>query len=297
MSAASFQPNLLLSPAFLHQFISGQEESLEILLAARSPASSTTHGRTWNDRGTFCSDLKGFFLMVTSYVLQALSLTDLSRKAWVASRHAIHCATVAKTHRVFQNSLLSGSVNTHRADTEDFFLSRPMQTTLATPTPGTLHFFHKGGICRGMCHWFIHLYFKTQASFSDPEVCIRSVGQHFTLGASRQAAFLQSLDLSVVYDLLHLTVREDDSTLRTLATSEDQIIAEFQRRPPGVYGIYIASHQLVHVKIDESRQYLFDPNQGVIKVESASLFKKAMEEYFASHDSSHDIHIDLYTSR
>ena len=214
------------------------------------------------------------------------------------SRHAMANATTIKVHKIFQENLLSRSINTHREDTSDYYLQHPLRIPFIThPTPTSLNFFHKEGLCRGMCHWFIFLYFKTQAHFTDPDQHVHAVGQQFEKGAARQPAFLHSLTLPSVYDLLRLDVHQDNSRMSVVGKTIEQILHEFQCRIPGVYGIYTSSHQVVYIKVDDAHQYLFDPKTGCIKISSLELFKNAMKHYLESHDNTKDLSIDKYSSR
>jgi hypothetical protein len=214
------------------------------------------------------------------------------------SRHAMADATAIKVQKVFQMHLLSRSINTHRKDTSDYYLQAPIRTPFVThPNPLSLNFFHQDGICRGMCHWFVFLYFKTQGHFADPEQHIRAVGQQFEQGAPCQAAFLHSLSLPPLYDLLGLNVQENNSKINVTGKTTEQILREFQCRVPGVYGIYTSSHQLIYIKIDDNHQYLFEPNTGCIKITSTQLFKNAIERYLESHNNAQEIFIDKYSPR
>jgi hypothetical protein len=296
MAKITLQTDFLRSQASINQFISGQAE-VAAILRTPSPATRTKEptGSTLNKVRYFAS---GFFLTIASYLLHLLCMNKLSKRVWVESRHAIKNATTVKTDALFQQTFLAKSINTHRLDTADFFLLPPKKTTFAThPTPGMLNLFHEDGVCRGMCHWFVYLYFKTRDRMPDTDQHLRAVGQQFAQGAPRQAAFLQSLDFPPIYDLLRLQVGTDDSKISTTNKTEDKIISEFQHRNPGVYGIYTSSHQVIYIKISELKQYLFDPNEGVMKIASPLLFKKAMARYFESHDNTKDIYVDLYTPR
>ncbi len=300
-TTTTFLPDFLQSQTSLNRFLSGDVEASAILRAAPSPT-TTTQGRTWSnsfiDFDELSSLASGYFLTIASYFLYAICMTSLSKKVWVQSRHALSDASAIKTSQIFQEKLLSKSVNTHRVDTADYFLRSPAQTTLKTyPTPGTLNFFHQDGVCRGMCHWFVHLYFKTRGHLPDADQHLKAIGQQFEQGSSRQSAFLHALDFPAIYDLLPLNVRTDYSQISATSKSEDLMTAELQLRPPGVYGIYTSTHQLVYIKVNESQQYLFDPNTGVVKVDSSLLFKKAMERYFETHDHTKKIYVDIYTPR
>jgi hypothetical protein len=211
------------------------------------------------------------------------------------SEHAMTDAAAIKAQKVFRENLLSRSTNSHRLDTSDYYLQSPLRIPFALINSSSLNFFHRDGICRGMCLWFIFLYFKTQGRFTDSMQHVRAVGQQFEQGAARQPAFLQSLALSPLYNLLKLNVQQDNSKISVAGKTQEQILCEIQRRPPGVYSIYTSSHQVVYIKIDDNEQYLFDPNIGCIRIGSTPLFKNAMERYLESHNNERDILIDRYS--
>lgn len=302
-TTSSFNPAVLLSAQSAGQFLNGQRAADEIRRYTPAASTTTAHGRNWNsswiDRDEFYSIFWGFALTVASYLLHGLCFRDFSKKVWVMSRHAIDNGMAIKTQKIFQENLLSRSINTHRLDTADYFLQPTMRVPFDTIPNSGLQFFQEEGVCRGMCFWFVYLYFKTRGQFADVEQHLRAVGQQFAQGAPCEAAFLQSLnpEKPAFNDLLGLTVHWDYSKIRTTGKTIEQIRREFYLRPPGLYGIYTSSHDLIYIKIDENREYLFEPNKGVIRLASTELFKKAMERYFESHDNSIDIVIDKYTPR
>ena len=55
--------------------------------------------------------------------------------------------------------------------------------------------FHASGVCRGICDWFIYLYFKTQHQFSDPRNHMIALGKQFSKGGGVEPTLLQSLHL------------------------------------------------------------------------------------------------------
>ncbi len=293
MSTQTIPTDFSSSSTQLKLFISGDKEKKEVLSRFLLPTTSV-QGKTSNSA---LYDLAyGYFLTLVSYLVYPLCLSDLSKKIWVESRHILNNARVIKTNKVFQDHLLAKSVNTHRLDSSDYFLRSPNKTDLAThPTPKTLNFFHKEGICRGICHWFTHLYFKTCTSTTNTDQLLTAVGKQFEQGAPAQAAFLHSLDPLAACKLLGFKAQMDHSKISTKAKSEEQIIAEFQNRPPGVYGIYTSTHQVVYIKVDEVRQYLFDPMIGVVKITSPLVFKNVMQRYLATQSPSQEIHVDLYS--
>jgi hypothetical protein len=302
-TTAVFNPQVLLTPTTIAHFLNGEQEAAEIarFVPPTSTSTSALHTHFWDawiDTDELYSLFSSSILTIASYLLHAVCLTDLSKKTWVMSRHAMADATAIKTQKIFQANLLSRSINMHRKDTSDYFLQKPIRTSFVThPDSTSLNFFHQEGVCRGMCHWFIYLYFKTQGRFTDLEQHVRAVGQQFEQGASRQPAFLHSLTLPPLYDLLRLNVHQDNSRISVAGKTPELILREFQARVPGVYGIYTSSHQVVYIKIDDNRQYLFEPNTGCLKITSTQLFKNAMERYFETHDNTRDILIDRYSPR
>lgn len=299
MVASTSQPYFLQSQASLHQFLSGEREAAAILQASFVNPEAE-QARIWGSPFSELNELyyivSGLFLTIGSYFLHALCMTDLSKRVWVQSRHTTWGASVINAQRVFQSNLLAKSVNTHRLDAAHEYLHPPVNTLFSTyPSPGVLSFFHDHGICRGACHWFIYLYLKTRGHFLSVDHHLQAVCKQFENGASQQAVLLHSLQLELVYGLLRLRVDENCCNLSAGRQTDGQMIAQLQACPPGVYGIYTSTHQVVYIKVNESQRFLFDPNIGLIRLASPPLFKKAMEGYFQNHDSSQEIAVDRYT--
>jgi hypothetical protein len=279
------------SQASLRHFLSSQTEEAEILRG----------GKVQAVYGGCCPLIEECYylfcevvLTIGSHLLHLCGMTDLSKRAWVLSRHAIYDATAMKTHRVFQENFLIKSANTHRLCDESAYLQPATKTHLPTyPVPGMVQWFHSRGVCRGMCLWFVYLYLKTGPKFCDVEQHLRAVGEQFKDGAPVQSVLLQSLQTRPAHELLHL--RAQESQIATRGQTEDQILSQLQARPPGAYGIYTSCHQVVYIKVDSSRQFLFEPNKGTLKLPSPLLFKQAMEGCLSSHNRSAPLIVDRYT--
>ena len=143
MTTTTFNPNVFLTPASSQRFLNPDQEIAEII---HSSPSSSHHGRLLDADSFNTSELyylfRGFLLTVASYLLHGACFTRLSKKMWVMSRHAIDDGTAIKTQKIFQNHLLSRSVNTHRQDTEDFYLQPPLRTSHVTyPDRTHMNFF------------------------------------------------------------------------------------------------------------------------------------------------------------
>lgn len=226
--------------------------------------------------------LAAIFLSITSSILSCLCLQTLSKRIHVLSEHEFSEAAFPKLHSLFQKQILARAINTHRKDTEEFYSTC----------------FHPNGICRGMCHWFISLYFQTKSHFIDPIEHLRAVGRQFEAGAPAQAAFLHSPHVLTpeVFRLLKCEIKEDEKKICTRGKDIDEILQEWTSCPPGVFGVYLAKHMLVYIKLSEEKQFLFDPSRYTLDVSSPLLFKKAIEKYLKQHDLKLPILIDRFTA-
>jgi hypothetical protein len=291
MPTTAFQPQVIQSQAMLQNFMSGQAEVAEILRGGKvQPVYSGCCPLIEECYYLFCEVI----LTVGSHLTHLFGMTDLSRRLWVFSRHAIYDATAIKTHRVFQENFLTKSANTHRLFDEPAYLQPATKTYLPTyPEPGSVQWFHSQGVCRGMSLWFVYLYLKTKLKFRDVEQHLKAVGEQFKDGAPVQSALLQSLQTRPAHELLHL--RAQESQIVTRGQTEDQILSQLQARPPGIYGVYTSCHQVVYIKADNSRQFLFEPNKGTLKLPSPLLFKQAMEGCLRSHNRALPLVVDRYT--
>lgn len=280
----------LTTPTTAIQFLDVERNAAEVVRTAREPSSPSP--REEDALGNF---VRGVLLGLASYLLQMVCLTDLSRKAWVTGRHAISDGYAASAHKVFQNRLLARSINAHREDSEGYYLQPRLHTAMTThPDPNYLNFFHSYGICRGMCYWFAALYLKTKGQFTNPEEHVRAVGKQFEKGASPQAAFLHSIDLPHAYDFLKLRVQEDNTVIPFQGNSHDQICRKLLVRVPGVYGVYVSNHMLLYIKVDDERQYLFDPIVGSIKIDSFETLKTALQPVLDKHNPAEEIVVDRF---
>ncbi len=289
MSTVTFNSETLRTQESVAQFLSGEQEAGAIVNSSAT-ATPPTHV------DEVSSLVSGYLLTVAYWFLRLVCFTDLSKKIWVQSRHALDNAAAIKTQKVFQENLLARSINAHRKDTEDFYLQPSAPPSFTDQITDSLNYFHNNGICRGMCYWFIHLYFKTQSSFSDPEQHLQAVARQFEQGAPRQAAFLQSIkNLPFLYDLLKLNLEEDVVKIKVEGKKTEEILQEMQPPHPGVYGINTSSHQVMLFKFVDNRQYLFDPMIGCVKISSPELFKNAMERYLETHDKKKEIILDSYS--
>lgn len=293
----TFSPDILQNPTTLARFLSGKEEAAAVVQAGHSTLAGrwvVTEPSCWQEMYLSLSSL---VLMIASYALQTLCMTDLSKRAWVLSRHQSAQMRVLETQKIFQNNVISRSINTHQIDTADFYLQHPLSTNLPRTEAARIPFFYSWGICHGMCHWFIHLFFKTYGHFPNAEQHLCALSTQFEQGAPRQAAFLQAPEVfSSIADLLKLDVQKDYKLIDPRVSTHEQIIRGIQSCEPGVYGIYAGNHQVAYIKYAD-KQFLFDPNRGVIKVDSPDLFLKAMESYLKVQDHGLDILIDRYLPR
>ena len=283
-----FTPEVLSSRVSFQQFLSGDEA-----IATLRPGPHNLAHR-WDatdfEIKELCHWASTLFLTAVSYLLQIVCLTSLSNRVWVLSRHELAEARFAKAAQVFQDNLITRSVNTYREVDADFYAEPPSPISF-TPEAHPIKF-QPLGLCRGMCYWYMHLLFRTQLRFVDPVEHLRAVGDLFSQGAPVQAALLHALPTDdFLYEMAGLDMEEEHASIPTKDKTDESVIAELNRLEPGKYLIYTSNHVVVFIKM-AGQQFIFDPTVGTINVSSPLLFQNTMSCYFDIHDREHEILID-----
>jgi|GEM_PF-4631291 len=224
--------------------------------------------------------------------LLSLGLTSASRTIEVLNLH-LHCAKnhlmAVKTHAL---GLLSLSRNCHELRSREFYLQDPIQIAsipnkdvraLTIPTSTEVRFFHSKGLCRGMCFWFIYLYFATISEYTDKLEHITSVAKQFEEGAPSPAALLHSL-IGFEYPLLSLL----GSVKHVSFIEFEKNVSSFAKYPPGVYSIGLGNHRLNYIKFSETEAVIFDPNMGAFHFSGVDQLTKS-HQYICSVAKSFDV--------
>lgn len=201
--------------------------------------------------------------------LLSLGLTSASRTVELINLHL--CCT--KNHLIAIKrhglDLLSLSRNCHELESREFYLQEPIQIAsirnkemraLTIPTSTEFKFFHSKGLCRGMCFWFIYLYFTTVSDYTDKIEHITAVAKQFEEGAPSPAALLHSL-IGIEYPLLSLL----GSVKHVSFIEFEKNVASFAKYPPGVYSMGLGTHRLNYIKFSETEAVIFDPNMGAFR--------------------------------
>lgn len=157
--------------------------------------------------------------------------------------------------------------------------------------------FNSPGICYGMSYWFLYLFLKTQAQFSDPRVHMSALSKQFANGGGVDAVLLQSLCLrkgkllglkigtqplrthnQLPFPLIRHTPNEWNSAAEAMAN-------KLQNLPAGAYSIGVPRHQTAYIKYDDTLSYFFDPNHGFTEISGINqgaelyhLITKALKE-------------------
>lgn len=237
-----------------------------------------------------------FFLYVAGYLFRSVGFQSLSKRAFVTSAHAYADYREPMIRRLFEKHLLAISKNVHRKDSADFYL-RPEVATPSLPCfypkPTVMQTFHREGICRGMCLWFVHLYFSTRESFNSRELQMRAIGKQFEQGANAQSALIQAMNTDSTRPLFNFL------PLRSEAIREDirseLLLESLWSLPEGIYGIYTSDHAMLWIQQGEAGQYFFDPSQGTISVSSRAILDSALRQPLSRHKIQDKILIDRYS--
>jgi len=200
---------------------------------------------------------------------QDLGLRSLSLRIQLIYLHnktsSLHLQAL-KTHRT---SLLCFCKNLPHLSTADIYLHQPIPKKtihdgkiikLLQPYTGEeeIQFFHQTGTCRGMCYWFIHLYFKARDKFKSSSQLIRAISDQFKDGAPRPATLLQSI--CATEKILGLV-----GTTQTFYLKDFTLLKEaLKKNPPGIYSIGLGKHRINYIKTSSEKAYIFDPNIGTV---------------------------------
>lgn len=297
-----FSPHVLSSFKAMSDFLNIDAEMQEI---SRGGAVSETLAHLRSYSSLLQPDLEAMskviychFLVVISGLLQGVGATDLSKRCYVHSRHLLDQSQLLSTFRKYRDNFLIPLTNAHRLDTEDFYLHPPLAHPLQRDT--SLNFYHSMGICRGICDWFLYLYFKTQANFTSPEEHIKAVGKIFEKGAPRQAAFFQTFTASYALTLLGFGVQPDVLRFADIAGQIGTTANRIYHLPPGAYALYLSHKHRMNFIIEPSGERFFiEPNQGCLKVPDAlqlqAMLGDALSKYFYS--SPHELIVDRIVPR
>ncbi|MBS0605371.1 MAG: hypothetical protein JSR57_00350 [Verrucomicrobia bacterium] len=292
-----FTPQLLDSATSLRAYLSGQEAIDQINRQAASPLSSASSKLNdrwevfkWEVDSTF-QDIIALFLKSVTCLLNSIGATDLAKRCHVASRHAM-ASTLYLTHFYeMGDRFLMASLNSHRTDTDDLYLQSSIEPG-AHPTfeihdiddrNQGIHFFHRNGICRGMANWFLYLYFKTQAQFTNPDEHIKAVTKQFEAGAPREASLLHSLNEEATTQVLNLGRQLDLLHCDPIRQTDRQIAEEFCALPPGAYAVYSSSHRVNWINLGNGRGYFYNPSFGSDRIDGIEDLTKCVKEFVKTH--------------
>ncbi len=292
-----FTPQLLDSATHLRAYLSGQEAIDQITRQAANPLSNPSSKLNdrweifkWEVDSTF-QDIYTLFLSAVSSLLNCIGATDLAKRCYVASRQAMASTRFLTHYSEMGNRFLMSSLNTHRTDTKDLYLhpflepgSYPLFEIRDNQGQNQgINFFHRYGVCRGMSNWFLYLYFKTQAHFTDPDEHIKAVTQQFEAGASKEASLLHSLNEEATTQLLNLDRQLNVLQCDPLKQTDQHIAEQLCALPPGAYALYSSSHRVNWINLGGSKGYFYNPNFGSDRIQGIEDLTKCVKELVKTH--------------
>lgn len=292
---SSFSPEIFESVHTLRAYLTGQEAISEIHRMAHSPippAGSKLNGR-WEvvkwELYAAAQELFSIYLTAVSHLFDCAGATELSKRYYVAFRHAKAPTFFLGHYHRMRNNFLMSSLNTHRSDTADLYLHPPL-------LPGTaqrfeidgkgVEFFHPKGVCRGMVNWFLYLYFRTQDHFSDPDEHIKAVTKQFESGAPKEASLLQGLHAEATSQLLDLDQELDVLQYDPVHQTDQQIAEQLCSLSPGVYVLYSSSHCVNWIHLKGGQGYFYDPSCGSDRILSVEDLALCLRELSKTHTTT-----------
>ncbi len=293
----NFSPQILDCAIQLRAYLSGQESINQIIQWSATPLltpSNKLNNRwemvKWEIYSIF-QDIYALFLCAASSLLNCLGVIDLAKRCHVASRQEM-ASTLFLTHfNEIGDNFLMISINTHRTDTSDLYLhpflepsSHPLfEIQSIDKQKQGINFFHWYGVCRGMSDWFFHLYFKTQAYFTDPDEHIKAVTQQFEAGAPREASLLHSLNEEAPTELLNLDRHLNVLQCNPICQTDKQIAEELCTLPPGTYALYSSCHRVNWINLGGSRGYFYNPSFGSDRIQDIDDLTKSIKAFIKTH--------------
>jgi hypothetical protein len=198
---------------------------------------------------------------------------------------------------LFGKNRIAFSANILSDQSKDVYLQPPLPVNeirsekvkrCFNPLYNQLLFNRKSGCCRGMSEWFLYLYFNSQSFYLGRKSRdhVRTICSIFEKGATSPAVLLQALchnnseflGLSAE-QLGHLPVSPSTKI------NEEKIVNLFRKIAPGAYAINLPTHRLNYIAKSTDKGYLFDPDHGLTKIQSAQDFA-SMAKHIVDYSSS-----------
>jgi hypothetical protein len=153
-----------------------------------------------------------------------------------------------------------------------------------------LEFSFDGGVCRGMCEFFIYLYISLKDEFLKKEDLLLSITKSFENGSRKRSSLLQKfihgtklLNLETDKKLQFFTKNLADGVTRKVF--DEKVFSDLEN---GIYEIDLykisgdktSAHACLIIKESHERFYVFDPNIGLFKFFSKDTIKDVLN-YFS----------------
>lgn len=152
-------------------------------------------------------------------------------------------------------------------------------------------FYNKDGICRGASQWFIHICLQSRGFFKDSEKWMKAVAEQFKSGIPEQGVLLQSLyNTSNILDhLVYFQKKSHKISHAELDNVHESTAEKINSLSPGIYETSLYRHTLVYIKLENGRDFTWDPNFGLLKHNATQLLDHIIRYYHEVDDPDSDI--------
>lgn len=162
------------------------------------------------------------------------------------------------------------------------------------PLLNQVEFFRPRKLCKGSTLWFIHLFMKSRGYFDNVEHHAMAVAEQLRKGVPSQGILLQAL--SDVTNLLHRnTTRLEGHTVATDCSRSDAL-QKVETLPPGLYKVNVYNHAFAYIKTEEEKGYIFNPNFGLLHLNSEEMLDMVYAYHYNKDNSSEALSFDQYHS-
>lgn len=156
--------------------------------------------------------------------------------------------------------------------------------------PETVSFYSSGGVCRGASIWFISLLLH------HPEKKVEEVASLFQNGVPAEGLFLQAFnDLTSLLKIKGESLSSHFISEFELSHEPEMAREKVSSLPPGIYRVGCMRHSLVYIKVDGKKDFLWDPNVGLLKSSCLLLLCHVRSSYYKRGDYRSILYFERYT--
>lgn len=313
--------SLTFDPSFAHDFsklkgLFQPEKTIEQILSMPKESYTRTDGTLYFNRWQVTwilvkapfNAIYYVFLKCVATLFDMLWAFRISRKIHVYANHCSDDLWKVFSQWSYGKNFLIPSVNGYQQELSDVYTQNSIKRTelkdekisgLLSPLLKNVNFDRIGyGLCHGSVHWFNTIFLLGIKNENLQGLTVKdflcSIAKQFENGQPRQAALIQTF-YGLESSLLDL---ESTEVARVhLSDAKGFCVDCFENKetiPLGIYALKTPGHARSFVKL-ENGAFLWDPNQGLIAINSADELYYAISSHLTSKKSNYEISLSYHS--